>query len=72
MAILTKDTTKKLTIDLTGPQGNAFYLLGLANKLCKQLGLDANEVKGDMTMGSYEDLITAFDVHFGSIIDLER
>ena len=40
MAILTKDTTKKMTIDLTGPQGNAFYLLGLASKLCKQLELD--------------------------------
>ena len=72
MAILEKDTTKKLTIDLTGPDGNAFYLLGLAGKLCKQLGLDYEKVKSDMTMGSYEDLITAFDVHFGSIIDLER
>ena len=24
MAILSKDTTKKMTIDLTGPNGNAF------------------------------------------------
>ena len=34
MAILTK-TEKKQVIDLTGPQGNAFYLLGLAMKLSK-------------------------------------
>ena len=72
MAILKKDTYKKQVIDLTGPQGNAFYLLGLARKLCKQLDLDINEVYGEMTTGSYEQLITAFDKHFGMIIDLER
>ena len=47
MAILTKDTTKKITIDLTGPQGNAFYLLGTAMKLCKQIGLNVNAVLKD-------------------------
>ena len=35
MAILTKEPRKQV-IDLTGPQGNAFYLLGLAKKLCKK------------------------------------
>ena len=41
MAILTKQPRKQV-IDLTGPQGNAFYLLGTAMKLCKQIGLDVN------------------------------
>ena len=72
MAILTKDTTKKTTIDLTGPQGNAFYLLGTAMKLCKQIGLDVNAVLKDLKGGDYEHLITRFDYHFGMIIDLER
>ena len=72
MAIVSKDTTKKQVIDLTGPEGNSFYLLGLARKLCKQLDLDTTQVYGEMTTGSYENLITAFDKHFGSIIDLER
>jgi hypothetical protein len=40
MAIISQDTTRKQTIDLTGPQGNAFYLLGLASKLSKQSGID--------------------------------
>ena len=71
MAILEKQERRQV-IDLTGPQGNAFYLLGLARKLCKQLDLDTNQVYGEMTTGSYENLITAFDKHFGSIIDLER
>ena len=71
MAIIDK-VDRKPIIDLNGPEGNAFYLLGLARKLCKQLDLDINEVYGEMTTGSYEELITAFDKHFGSIIDLER
>ena len=71
MAILKKESRRQV-IDLTGPEGNAFYLLGLARKLCKQLDLDTTQVYGEMTTGSYENLITAFDKHFGSIIDLER
>ena len=72
MAILTKDTTKKQVIDLTGPNGNAFYLLGMAQKLSKQIGLDWDEVKDVMTSGNYEELITAFDIYFGNYVDLER
>ena len=72
MAIISKDTTRKQVIDLTGPQGNAFYLLGTASKLCKQVGLDVKAVLDDMKSGDYEHLITRFDYHFGYIIDLER
>ena len=72
MAIVSKDTTKKKVIDLTGPDGNAFFLLGTARKLCKQLDLDVNQVYGEMTTGSYENLIETFDKYFGSIIDLEK
>ena len=75
MAILTKDTTKKQVIDLTGPQGNAFYLLGLAVKLCNQIGfsgLGTTGILDDLKGGDYEHLITRFDYHFGDIIDLER
>ena len=72
MAILSKDTTRKTVIDLTGPQGNAFYLLGTASKLSKQIGLDVNKVLEDLKGGDYEHLITRFDYHFGCLIDLER
>ena len=72
MAILKKDKYKKQVIDLTGPDGNAFYLLGMAQKLSKQIGLDWNEVRDVMTEGNYEELITAFDIYFGNYIDLER
>ena len=72
MAIISKDTTRKQVIDLTGPQGNAFYLLGLASKLCGQLDLDVDMILPDMKSGDYEHLIKVFDEAFGDIIDLER
>ena len=75
MAIISKDTTKKHTIDLTGPQGNAYFLLGTAMNLCKQIGFSELATQGileDMKNGDYEHLITRFDYHFGDVIDLER
>ena len=71
MAIIDK-VDRKPIIDLNGPDGNAFYLLGMAQKLSKQIGLDWDEVKDVMTSGNYEELITAFDIYFGNYIDLER
>ena len=72
MAIISKDTTRKQVIDLTGPQGNAFYLLGTAMKLSKEIGLNVTAVLDDLKGGDYEHLITRFDYHFGFIIDLEK
>ena len=75
MAIISKDTTRKQVIDLTGPQGNAYFLLGTANNLCKQLDLDdeaKQKISDEMTSGDYEHLIKTFDKYFGMIIDLEK
>ena len=73
MAILTKDTTKKTTIDLTGPQGNSFYLMGVSCNLMKQLDFTPEEAEGvfeELKSGDYEHLIKTFDKYFGSVIDL--
>ena len=75
MAIISKDTTKKMTIDLTGPQGNSFFLLGTACNLMKQLKFTPEEAEGvmdEMKSSDYENLIKTFDKYFGSIIDLEK
>ena len=72
MAILSKDTTKKRVVDLTGPDGNAFVLLGMAKGLCKQLEIEDDIILDDMKSGDYEHLITTFDTYFGDVIDLER
>jgi len=64
-----------IVIDLTGPEGNAFVLLGYAKRLAKQLGLngiDAVNIQNEMKEGDYENLLETFDKHFGEIVILER
>ena len=67
--------TKKNTgieIDLTGPQGNAFFLLGTAVNLGRQLGLNTEKVCDEMKGGDYEHLIETFDKYFGNFVTLYR
>ena len=59
-------------IDLTGPQGNAFYLMKRAFELSKQLGKDSDSIIKDMKSGDYDNLIKVFDEHFGSFVVLEE
>ena len=72
MAILQKPKQNGITIDLTGPQGNAFYLLGTANNLAKQLGLNGKEIVEEMKSSDYENLLQVFDNYFGNIVTLYR
>ena len=72
MAIVSKDTTKKRVIDLTGPDGNAFFLLGTASKLCKEMGIYDTLVVDDMMSGDYEHLLEVFEENFGSFVTLYR
>ena len=62
--------TKGIVIDLTGPDGNAFFLIGTAKRLAKQLGLDAQKITFEMTSGDYEHLIKTFDENFGDFVTL--
>jgi len=65
-------TSKENIIDLTGPEGNAFVLLGYAKNLAKQLDLDFEQIKAEMTSSDYENLIQVFDNYFGEYVILER
>lgn len=60
------------TIDLTGPDGNAFALMGIAKKAAKQLGLDGEAIVLEMQEGDYENLIEVFEKYFGRIFTLLR
>lgn len=61
-----------IVIDLTGPEGNAFCLLGYANKFARQLGLDGSAITAEMRSGDYENLLKVFDSYFGDFVILER
>ena len=70
--IKNKSEESGITIDLTGPQGNVFYLIGAASRYARQLGLDPKEIQADMTSGDYEHAVEVFDKHFGSFVTLLR
>ena len=70
--IKSKKETFGIEIDLTGPNGNAFYLLGTAGNLAKQLGLDGKAIREEMMKGDYEHLVETFDKHFGDFVTLYR
>lgn len=59
-----------LVIDLTGPDGNAFVLMGIASRLAKQL--DIESPTAEMMSGDYEHLLEVFDKNFGDYVILER
>ena len=61
-----------LEIDLTGPDGNAFVLIGYASNLAKQLKKDEKAIKEDMRSGDYEHLVEVFDREFGDYVTLYR
>ena len=67
-----KEKSSMIEIDLTGPDGNAFFLIGTAMKLARKVGFDAEAIRSEMMAGDYENLIKVFDDYFGSIVILYR
>ena len=59
---------QNIEIDLSGPDGNAFVLLGYAKTYAKQLGLDVDCIQDEMKSGDYENLIEVFDKYFGEFV----
>jgi hypothetical protein len=66
-----KDVYEKI-IDLTGPDGNAYALMGFATRFARQLNLDATQIREEMMAGDYEHLVAVFDKYFGDYVTLER
>lgn len=77
MAILekSKQPHQRIQIDLTGPDGNAYVLMGYAKQYGKELSMSKEEIEtmiSEMKMSDYENLIEVFDGYFGEFIDLLR
>jgi len=67
-----EDKQGPIEIDLTGPDGNAYALLGYAMNFSRQLDLDFDTIRKEMTSGDYENLLEVFDSYFGSFVTLYR
>ena len=66
---------QKIEIDLTGPEGNAFVLMGYAQKWGRQLGYSQHRIKciiDEMKLTNYEGLLYTFDREFGGYVTLWR
>ena len=65
---------KGIVVDCSGPDGNAFYLLGLAKNLARQLEWSEKETRRmltEMKSSDYEHLILTFDKYWGWHVTLE-
>ena len=70
--IVQKEMKSMIDIDLTGPQGNVFFLIGQGVTFCKQLKLDEKEFMRKMMSSDYENSVRVFDEYFGHFVNLER
>jgi hypothetical protein len=55
MAIIKKSKQREIVIDLTGPDGNVFVLMGYARRFARDLGLDGNKIISEMQSSDYEN-----------------
>jgi hypothetical protein len=69
--MIVEKINRPLVIDLTGSQGNAFYLMGFAQKNARKFGLDSDTVLAEMKSGDYKNLVQVFDNYFGEYVILE-
>jgi len=63
---------KRIEIDLTGSQGNAYCVLGLAKDLSKKMGKNWEDIEKRMTSGNYENLLKVFELEFGDHVVMYR
>jgi hypothetical protein len=65
----------KMKIDLSGQNGNAFYLMSMADKFGSKLGFSPekiNHIINEMKSSDYDNLIKTFLKNFGIIVELYK
>lgn len=67
-----KERSGPIEVDLTGPEGNAFVLLGYARQWCKQLDKDFKPIHDEATSGDYEHLVATLGKEFGEFVTFLR
>lgn len=72
--IRSKRKNEKPLIDLSGPQGNAFYLMGVVLSTFRQSGAPelGKSIVEEMQKGDYEHLLKTFDLYLGNHFDIVR
>ena len=74
MSVVAKDVQVSSVIDLDGPQGNAFVLLGIAGQTMIKSGFDKRTqeiILNEMKSSDYINLLKTFEKYFGSTYTLQ-
>lgn len=72
MAILKLTTPSQLVVDLRGPEGNAYMLIGLAERLGKTLGFSPDQredVQNRLKAKDYNHLVHVMEHYFGHCVN---
>lgn len=70
------DSPRERSVDLRGPSGNAFSILGMAKNFCSQLETADPEkynwetINQEMTSGDYKQLVNTFEEYFGDFVTI--
>ena len=68
----TRPPVGNLSIDLRGPKGNAFALMGITKDILRQLGKDPEPVLNKMMEGDYEELLQVMEKEVGEFVIMHR
>jgi len=64
-----------MRVNLSGPEGNAFYLMMLVGKLGTQLGLTQEKIDDiikQMKSAGYDNVVKVFGENFGVVVELYK
>jgi hypothetical protein len=64
----------KQVIDLSGPEGNAFYLMAVVKKTFRRSGASelGDEIVAEMMKGDYDHLVKTFELYLGDHFKLVK
>ena len=71
-ALIDEMKAKPIQYDLSGPEGNAFHIINLANKLAVKLEYhpdDRGKLTTELMSGDYDHLLETFELHFGGFVN---
>ena len=74
MTVTLKKRPNTTIVDLDGPQGNAFVLLGMAKSTMEKSGFEKEQqtsILNEMKSGDYITLLKTFEKYFGSAYTLQ-
>ena len=68
------DLKRKIVIDLSGPQGNAFYLMGVVKQTFRRSGASelGDQIVEEMKKGDYDHLVKTFELYLGDHFELVK